>query len=60
MASKASLAIQAEKDAAEQAAWRASLEARVTELEAIVAKLTAGDDPAPTRRKATKAAEVSP
>jgi len=60
MASKAALAIQAEKDAAEQAAWRDSLEARIAELEATVAKLTAGDDPAPTRRKATKAAEVSP
>ena len=59
MASKASLAIKAEKDAAEQAAWRDSLESRIAELEAIVAKLTAGDDPAPTRRK-HKSAEVSP
>jgi hypothetical protein len=59
MASKASLAIKAERDAAEQAAWRASLEARIAELEAAVAKLTAGDDPAPTRRK-PKTAEVSP
>jgi len=60
MASKAALAIQAEKDAAEQAAWRDSLESRIAKLEELVAKLTAGDDPAPTRRKATKAAEVSP
>jgi uncharacterized protein YceH (UPF0502 family) len=59
MASKAAIAIQAELDAAEQAAWRASLEARIAELEAAVAKLTAGDDPAPTRRK-PKSAEVSP
>ena len=59
MASKAALAIKAEREAAEQAAWRASLEARLAELEATVAKLTAGDDPAPTRRK-PKTAEVSP
>ena len=60
MASKASLAIKAEREAAEEAAWKAGLESRIAELEAIVAKLTAGDDPAPTRRKAAKAAEVSP
>ena len=59
MASKAALAIKAEREAAQDAAWRASLEARIAELEAAVAKLTAGDDPAPTRRK-PKSAEVSP
>ena len=59
MASKAALAIKAELEAAQEAAWRASLEARIADLEAAVAKLTAGDDPAPTRRK-PKSAEVSP